>query len=41
MLRGTPLVAPTTPLNTGITPHRRFAFVSLPLDVADMLLIDR
>ncbi|MCO5303673.1 MAG: wax ester/triacylglycerol synthase family O-acyltransferase [Phycicoccus sp.] len=28
----TPLVAPPTPLNVAISPHRRFAFASLPLD---------
>jgi diacylglycerol O-acyltransferase len=32
VIKGVPLVAPTTPLNTQITAHRKFAFISLPLD---------
>ncbi|MEO7070834.1 MAG: wax ester/triacylglycerol synthase family O-acyltransferase [Nostocoides sp.] len=31
VIRGAPLIAPTTPLNTQITAHRKFAFISLPL----------
>ncbi len=32
VIKGLPLVAPTTPINTRITAHRKFAFVSLSLD---------
>ncbi|SRR5580765_1432623 len=32
VIKSGPLIAPTTPLNTQITAHRKFAFISLPLD---------